>query len=242
MTISLAIFDLDDTLSDHHNSCVCGIRALQDAFPPLAATPLEDLVALHYQLLERYHRAILSGEETAASASPKRYREFLTAAGAAATPDVVEMATARFRAGYVAGRRAVPGAAALLQELRRRQVTVAVLTNHYSVADQQRKLSDCGLTDLIARLFVSAELGCSKPEAGVFTAVLRTFGIAARDAVMVGDSLGSDIEGALAAGLGAVWFNRRGAQAPPGCRVTVLEALEPAAGVADAILTAGAGR
>jgi putative hydrolase of the HAD superfamily len=49
------------------------------------------------------------------------------------------------------------------------------------------------------------------------------------DAVMVGDSLDRDIHGALAAGLGAVWLNRSGAEAPAGItRVSTLAEL-PAA-------------
>jgi FMN phosphatase YigB (HAD superfamily) len=39
MTIRLAIFDLDDTLSDHLHSCACGIEALRERFPVLASRP-----------------------------------------------------------------------------------------------------------------------------------------------------------------------------------------------------------
>jgi hypothetical protein len=37
MPIRLAIFDLDDTLSDHIHSCISGIIALRERFPILAS-------------------------------------------------------------------------------------------------------------------------------------------------------------------------------------------------------------
>ena len=81
MSLRLAIFDLDDTLSDHHHSCVCGIRALQACDPRLAAVPLDDLVGLYHEALERIHLEILAGRETSASARPKRFRALLASAG-----------------------------------------------------------------------------------------------------------------------------------------------------------------
>jgi hypothetical protein len=39
MPIRLAIFDLDDTLSDHIHSCISGIMALRERFPILASRP-----------------------------------------------------------------------------------------------------------------------------------------------------------------------------------------------------------
>ena len=142
-----------------------------------------------------------------------------------------------YRQGYDEGRRAVPGAAAVLEALRQRQVVIAVLTNHYSEVEQRQKLADCGLTHLVDRLFVSAEMGLTKPDPAAFEAVLEACGTGAAEAVMVGDSLTTDIAGARAAGLRAVWLNRHGGRAPEDARVVVLESLEPAARSAEVIAT-----
>jgi FMN phosphatase YigB (HAD superfamily) len=50
----------------------------------------------------------------------------------------------------------------------------------------------------------------------VFAAALRALSAEPGDAVMVGDSLPNDVDGALAAGLRAVWVNRAGAPLPTG--------------------------
>jgi putative hydrolase of the HAD superfamily len=61
----------------------------------------------------------------------------------------------------------------------------------------------------------SAEHGYMKPHRSIFDAALAQAGVEARDAVMVGDSLKHDIDGARAAGLRAVLLRRSG-EVPPG--------------------------
>jgi putative hydrolase of the HAD superfamily len=58
-------------------------------------------------------------------------------------------------------------------------------------------------------------LGASKPDPAHFRAALREAGVEAGDALHVGDHPEHDIEGALAAGLRAAWFNP-GARPWPG--------------------------
>ena len=48
----------------------------------------------------------------------------------------------------------------------------------------------------------------------IFAAALQLLGVQAADAVMVGDSLEHDIEGALAVGMRAILLNRGDAAAP----------------------------
>jgi len=239
MPIRTVIFDLDDTLSDHSFSSRGGLQALQGRYPALAARPLEQLEAHYLELLNRYHLAILAGRETEDTARPARYRDFFAACGQPLAEDQLPAATACYRTGYLAARRAVPGAAALLTAVRARGCRVAVLSNHYAPAEQEQKLTDCGLARLVDRLFVSAALGFSKPHPEAFRAPLAALGASQSETVMVGDSLESDVRGALDAGLRAVWLNRRGLPVPADLGVPVLAALEPTAAAVAAILGAG---
>jgi HAD superfamily hydrolase (TIGR01549 family) len=64
------------------------------------------------------------------------------------------------------------------------------------------------LTGLIAVTVSSAELGILKPHPGIFEAALERLGVPASRAVMVGDSLTHDVEGARQAGMRGVWLVR----------------------------------
>jgi putative hydrolase of the HAD superfamily len=84
---------------------------------------------------------------------------------------------------------------------------MALVTNGAACL-QREKLAASGLAGHFDAAVVSADLGVGKPDATVFRHALELLG--ARDGVMIGDSLDRDIDGALAAGLGAVWINRFG--------------------------------
>lgn len=53
-----------------------------------------------------------------------------------------------------------------------------------------------------------------KPHRSIFEAALASAGVEAGQAVMVGDSLKADVQGALGAGLRAVWLRRSGDDSP----------------------------
>ena len=55
---------------------------------------------------------------------------------------------------------------------------------------------------------------------------------------MVGDSWHHDVEGAVAAGLHAVWLNRNGAAHPDPAVAPAITSLAPAAAVAEQVLAA----
>lgn len=102
----------------------------------------------------------------------------------------------------------------LIEELRGRGIKVVVITNGASDV-QREKLEVLGLTDLVDGVVVSGELGIEKPDPRIFAAALAVAGVAADRAVHVGDSLRSDVGGALASGITAVWLNREDAVLGP---------------------------
>jgi putative hydrolase of the HAD superfamily len=103
----------------------------------------------------------------------------------------------------------VPDALAKLKESH----ALALVTNGAACL-QREKLAASGLSDQFGAVVVSADLGKAKPDAAVFERALSQLGIDGGRAAMVGDSIPKDIDGALAAGLGAVWINRAGSRAP----------------------------
>ena len=89
---------------------------------------------------------------------------------------------------------------------------VALVTN--GPPDIQRlKLEQTGLADHFSAVVISGELGLGKPDPEVFMHAVGSLGVRPQDAVMVGDSWERDIEGALGAGLSAIWISH-GREAP----------------------------
>ncbi|HLB19787.1 MAG TPA: HAD-IA family hydrolase [Gaiellaceae bacterium] len=116
----------------------------------------------------------------------------------------------------------------VLDELRRAELRIAVVSN--------------GIRDLHAfvahhRLDVDAIVdsrshGRVKPHPTIFQAALAALAVAAEDAVMVGDSLEEDIEGARALGMRAILIDREERHPDVDDRLTDLYGLPAALGLA----------
>jgi putative hydrolase of the HAD superfamily len=92
--------------------------------------------------------------------------------------------------------------------------SLAVVTNGAACL-QREKLAASGLSDYFEAVVVSADIGAAKPDAAMFEHALSQLGVEATQAVMVGDSIAKDVEGAIATGLQAILLNRTGRPTPP---------------------------
>jgi len=81
------------------------------------------------------------------------------------------------------------------------------------------------LQDLVSVAVSSSAHGYMKPHPSIFESALRLAGVAAPDAMMVGDSLRQDIEGALRVGMRAVLVCRSGRCPEPSDAVPVIRDL-----------------
>lgn len=95
----------------------------------------------------------------------------------------------------------------------RKLARVALLSNTHSF--DMDFLARLGLTALIPNRFISAELGCMKPDPRPFELIQTRLGLFPGELAMVGDSWRDDVKGALEAGWTAIWVNRAGLARPP---------------------------
>jgi len=228
------LVDLDDTLFDHTHSSLAGLAALRDRFPPLARFARDQLAKIHSKNLEAMHALVLTGDLSVDEARVARFRALANDCGATAL-DPVELALA-YREAYQRAKRAVPGATELLGAVRKR-AKVAVVTNNVAT-EQIEKLAHLGMTELVDVLVISEEVGVQKPDAAIFRLALERCSASAEQAVMLGDSWGSDVLGARAAGIRALWLNRARVPCPGPNLCTEIESLLPTESVLELLLGA----
>jgi putative hydrolase of the HAD superfamily len=97
----------------------------------------------------------------------------------------------------------VPG---VLRALHASGIRIGLISNsHRCLASFQ---SHFELQGLIAAAVSSSDHGLMKPHPSIFSAALQLVDVPAQQAVMVGDSLRQDVEGALRAGMRAVLLHR----------------------------------
>ncbi len=102
-----------------------------------------------------------------------------------------------------------PGAEDFCRSLKAR-CTLVLVTNGVAVM-QRGRLESSPICDLFSHVFISTELGCQKPDPQFFDIVCQQAGITdRRRAVVVGDSLSSDILGGNRSGIDTIWYNPKG--------------------------------
>jgi putative hydrolase of the HAD superfamily len=102
----------------------------------------------------------------------------------------------------------LPEAFAVLEDLRRRDIRLALITN--GEADVQRaKIVKFNLAPFFNNILIEGEFGCGKPDERVFRHTLDKLKVAPTDVWMVGDDLEYDIAPCRALGIYSLWVNPR---------------------------------
>jgi putative hydrolase of the HAD superfamily len=94
----------------------------------------------------------------------------------------------------------------VLEALRKRGLQVGLLSN--SARDLDEFVAHHGLS--VDAVLTSAAHGKTKPHAAIFRRMLELLGVEPAEAVMVGDTIEDDVEGARAIGMRAVLVDREG--------------------------------
>ena len=96
-----------------------------------------------------------------------------------------------------------------LDALRAAGVKMALLSNALGHGVEEI-VAHFALDDYMAAAVSSLETGAVKPAPRMFSTLFGLLGVSARDAVMVGDSVEDDVDGALACGCPAILLDRSG--------------------------------
>jgi len=109
----------------------------------------------------------------------------------------------------------LPGVREALEQFRLAHVPMAVVSNtSFGEPVIRDELARYGLADALAFIMVSADYAVRKPRTLLFETAAARLGIAPRDIWFVGDRLDTDVAGAKAAGMTAVWLRPPGADVP----------------------------
>ena len=124
----------------------------------------------------------------------------------------------------------IDGASELLQRLKKKGYQIYYVTNGTREV-QWPRLKQSGLEKLADGIFISEEIGYQKPDKNYFEIVFsRINGFAKEEAIIIGDSLSSDIQGGVIMGIDTCWFRPEGTKNtknfPVTYEISVLKELE----------------
>ena len=210
------LFDADMTLFDFEEAERRSFAAVMEA-ERIACTEAEFMryQRINADLWSRFGR----GEITKDFLQSERFTAFLATLGDTYTREDGIRCNERFVAGLSACSVLLDGAQELCRKLAKTH-TLYIVTNGISRV-QHARFEKSVLTPYFADIFVSEDAGEPKPGAGYFNYVFARIGEEKRArAVIIGDSLESDIRGGEVAGIDAVWYNPHGKPNDTGIRPT----------------------
>ena len=208
------LFDADDTLFDFPKASaraftlMCQTHGIPD-------TP--EVRQLYHDINRELWDAFDRGEVSKEYVTLERYVRLLRALG------LEDRDPAQCNEDYLSalgeGVYPLPHAEEVCRELVHRGHKLYILTN--AVASVQRsRLRGSVFADLITAAFISEDAGASKPDRAYYEYVCgRVPEVTAENALVIGDSLATDIRGANNAGLPCCWFNPKRQTPPQGLRI-----------------------
>lgn len=194
----LVLFDLDDTLCDYSAARARRLRLAFSGGDDSGASGLRRLD------LDRLVEASIAMHPHGTDHFPRLLERF-----GVADPELAERAASWYQANRFHGLELFPQALPVIERLRssrRNPPRVGVITNGPAEV-QREKVTLLGIDRVADFVLISGEFGIEKPDRAIFDEALRLGGVAASEAIMVGDSLDHDIAGARAAGITSVWIN-----------------------------------
>ncbi|MFK8023447.1 MAG: YjjG family noncanonical pyrimidine nucleotidase [Ilumatobacter sp.] len=208
---STVLFDLDHTLLDSDASHAV---AFDTTMQSIGVEPTSDAFNVFDRLNQALWRRVEAGDIGPNDVRVLRFEQLTAELGVRADP--VEMGET-FVQGLTDHGELYAGGLELLERLSG-VVRIGMVTNGIGSV-QRGRIERLGIGRHFDAVAISGELGVSKPDPRIFDIVLSELGVESRDSVvMVGDSLSSDIAGAVNASIDSIWFD-------PG--QTSADALEP---------------
>ncbi len=207
--IRVILWDVDNTLL---NFLAAERVALTTCFERFGYGVCSDAQVARYSAINKsYWLRLERGEITKAELLPGRFVEFFQAEGLAVPDCNAFNEQYQIQLGETVV--FIDNGYDLVKKLHGKVKQYAITNG--TLTAQSRKLKKSGLDQLFDGIYISEQVGAEKPSPAFFDAVLQELGTYAKDEILVvGDSLTSDMQGGVWAGLRCCWYNPKGAQIP----------------------------
>ena len=194
-----AIFiDIDDTLLDYIPCC-------REAFE-LALPEHPEYFDLFFEISGRLFSEAKHGLHTIAEVMELYPKEFIATIGY--PPEAVDPFKHAFRAAWGKTHTLVPGAKEMLENLQAKGYQLFAASNSFGNL-QRSRLEKAGILKYFEDTYISMDIGYDKPDIRFYQEALRRCGLQAKEVLMIGDSMTTDVIGAQKAGMDALFFDRQ---------------------------------
>ncbi len=204
MALRLILFDFDDTLFDHRATVEASFAKMQRLHPFLHSKPLASIVEVYHESLETMHPDILAGKLTLEQGRAKRFHDVAKHCGTVLCDEEALSLAKEYRRIYCDSEIPSEGAIDLLQYCSER-FTIGVVTNNMR-EEQETRARSLGIDQYIDFMVTYEDTNAMKPDPIMLRIALDRCSVTASEAVLVGDSLATDVEAAIRIDMRCIWL------------------------------------
>ena len=198
--IEFLFLDLDDTILDFHKA---ERVALSKTIADFGVEPTEHVLHRYHLINKAHWERLERGELTREQVLVGRFRTLFEELGVAV--DAADC-TAAYSKNLAIGHYFMPGAEEAVARLSRKYRLF--LASNGTASVQHGRLTSANLYRYFEKVFVSQDIGYNKPSIEYFDRCFAQIPDLDRSkAMIVGDSLTSDIRGGINAGIATCWVN-----------------------------------
>ncbi len=221
--LEFLFLDLDDTILDFHKA---EHIALGKTFRSFGLEPTEAVMA-RYSIINKTHWERLERKElTREEVLVGRFAVLFSEYGIAVDPT---LCARTYENNLSIGHYFLPGAYEAVERLSKKYKLY--LASNGTAKVQAGRLASANISHFFQEIFISQEIGANKPDIRYFEGCFRRIpDFDVTKAMIVGDSLTSDILGGIQAGMKTCWVNPTGKPTPeniqPDYEIKALSELE----------------
>lgn len=198
--VEFLLLDLDDTILDFHKAEGIAIRKTIASF----GVDPTDAVCARYSVINKAHWEMLERRElTREQVVVQRFAKLFEELG---VPVDAAACASRYEENLSIGHYFLPGAEETLEVLSKKHRLF--LASNGTARVQAGRLKSANIGHYFEKIFVSQDIGANKPSVEYFSRCFAQIpGFDRARAMIVGDSLTSDILGGINAGIRTCWVN-----------------------------------
>lgn len=202
MRYRILLFDVDNTLLDFDANEEEAFKAVMKEMDQAWS---EELFETYKELNTDLWKRIERNEVTVEQGVNRRFSDLMAKYGKAVDGVLWEKT---YRKYLNLGIQEIPQAHQVLRRLEERGHELYVITNGVTKT-QESRMARSGLDQYFREMFISGRIGAGKPSGEFFDYVKSHVpGFEEKEALVIGDSLSSDIRGGADAGIPTCWFTR----------------------------------
>ncbi len=202
----ILFLDMDDTILDFKKAEKIALCKTLEAF---SLAPTQEVCARYSEINQLHWERLERKEITREQVILGRFEMLFEEYGIPGNPREVAH---RYTENLAIGHYFLPGAEDAVKSLS--QKYRLFLSSNGTTWVQKSRIQSAGIAPYFENIFISQEIGVNKPDRGFFDGCFRQIpDFAPHKAMIVGDSLTSDILGGKNAGIATCWINPKGKKA-----------------------------